>query len=236
MKKLKEIKVEDILVLFIILCPVLDMLSFIFRNHFGTSKSPSTILRPLIPAIAIAIIFFKNKIKLKLFIGFCIYAVYGVIHLVLYKLNITGISYGTLSHEAQYIINYSYMILNLFIYIFIFYKKDTTKLKNGVLMALGIYIISIYISILTGTSSSTYVEGMGYKGWFEQGNSLSSIFMLGLLLLMPLGKNKKYIKYLLPLLILIRNIFNYINWYSRWNVRFCACMYYIHSYRGLYSY
>lgn len=203
MKKLKEIKLEDILVLFIILCPILDMLSFIFRNHFGTSKSPSTFLRPLIPAILMAIIFFKNKIKLKLFIGFCIYAVYGIIHLILYKLNITGISYGTLSHEAQYIINYSYMILNLFIYIFMFYKKDTAKLKNGVLIALAIYIISIYISILTGTSSSTYVEGMGYKGWFEQGNSLSSIFMLGLLLLMPLGKNKKYIKYLLPLLLLI---------------------------------
>jgi len=180
MKKLKEIKLEDILVLFIILCPILDMLSFIFRNHFETPKSPSTFLRPLIPAIAIAIIFFKNKIKLKLFIGFCIYAVYGLIHLILYKLNITGITHGTLSHEAQYIINYSFMILNLFI-----------------------YIISIYISILTGTSSSTYVEGMGYKGWIEQGNSLSSIFILGLLLLMPLGKNKKYIKYLLPLLVLI---------------------------------
>ena len=203
MKKIKEIKLEDILVLFIILCPILDMLSFIFRNHFGTSKSPSTFLRPLIPVVAIVIIFFKNKIKLKLFIGFCIYAIYGIIHLILYKLNITGISYGTLSHEAQYIINYSYMILNLFIYIFMFYKKDTAKLKNGVLIALAIYIISIYISILTGTSSSTYVEGMGYKGWFEQGNSLSSIFMLGLLLIMPLGKNKKYIKYLLPLLILI---------------------------------
>ena len=203
MKKLKEIKLEDILVLFIILCPILDMLSFLFRNHFGTSKSPSTFIRPLIPAIAIAIIFFKNKIKLKLFIGFCIYAIYGVIHLILYKLNITGISYGSIAHEAQYIINYSYMILNLFIYIFIFYKKDTFKLKNGVLVALAIYIVSIYIAILTGTSSSTYVEGMGYKGWFEQGNSLSSIFMLGLLLLMPLGKNKKYIKYLLPLLLLI---------------------------------
>jgi len=203
MKKLKEIKLEDILVLFIILCPILDMLSFLFRNHFGTSKSPSTFLRPLIPAIAIAIIFFRNKIKLKLFIGFSIYAVYGVIHLILYKLNITRISHGTLSHEAQYIINYSYMILNLFIYIFMFYKKDTVKLKKGVLIALAIYILSIYISILTGTSSNTYVEGMGYKGWFEQGNSLSSIFMLGLLLLMPLGKNKKYVKYLLPLLVLI---------------------------------
>lgn len=203
MKKLKEIKLEDILVLFIILCPILDMLSFIFRNHFETPKSPSTFLRPLIPVIAIAIIFFKNKKKFKLFIGFCIYGIYGVIHLILYKLNITGITHGTISHEAQYIVNYSFMILNLFIYIFIFYKKDTAKLKNGVLIALAIYIISIYISILTGTSSSTYVEGMGYKGWFEQGNSLSSIFMLGLLLVMPLGKNKKYIKYLLPLLLLI---------------------------------
>lgn len=33
---------------------------------------------------------------------------------------------------------------------------------------------------------------MGYKGWFESGNSLSAIFTLGLFILVPMLKNKKH--------------------------------------------
>ena len=44
---------ENLLVIFVILCPVFDILSFVFRNTFNTSLSPSTILRPIIPLIAI---------------------------------------------------------------------------------------------------------------------------------------------------------------------------------------
>ena len=50
---IKKIKIEDILCIFIVLCPILDMVSFLFRNAFNTNFSPSTVLRPLIPAIII---------------------------------------------------------------------------------------------------------------------------------------------------------------------------------------
>ena len=66
-EKIKQIfNVENILYLFIIICPVLDMLSFIFRNIFNTNISPSTILRPIIPMAIILYIFLKDKIKIKL--------------------------------------------------------------------------------------------------------------------------------------------------------------------------
>ena len=66
MKKIKEkITIENALCLYIILCPILDMLSFLFRNTFKTSWSPSTILRPLITTIIAVIIFFKCKFKRK---------------------------------------------------------------------------------------------------------------------------------------------------------------------------
>lgn len=89
--------------------------------------------------------------------------------------------------------------MNLFVYTYVFGKKDTSKLKKSIIIALSIYIISIYIAILTGTSSPTYIEGMGYKGWFESGNSLSAIFTLGLFIVIPMiSKEKKY--YLIALL------------------------------------
>ena len=69
---------ENLLVIFVILCPVFDILSFVFRNTFNTSISPSTILRPIIPLIAIIDLFIKSKHKVKMFIIAVIYGVYAL--------------------------------------------------------------------------------------------------------------------------------------------------------------
>ena len=111
-------------------------------------------------------------------------------------------SYSNVVHETQYIVNYSFFVLNLFIYTYIFRDKNPDKLKKSILVSLGIYIVSIYIAILTGTSSSTYIEGIGHRGWFESGNSLSSILILGLFILIPMiSKTKKNLIFMLVVAI-----------------------------------
>lgn len=205
--KLKEkINIENILCFFIIICPVLDMLSFIFRNVFNTNISPSTILRPIIPIIVIIYLFFKEdkKFKLYTFLGFLIFGIYGVIHLYLFTKVKTGSSYSGVIHEAQYIVNYSFMILNLFLYIYIFKDKNTEKLKKSILYSACIYVGSIIISIITHTSSHTYLEEqMGYKGWFESGNSVGAILLLTMFIYINYIKDKKYRKIVIPLLVLL---------------------------------
>ncbi len=181
MEKIKKIiTAENLLSFFIIVCPLLDISSFLFRNKFETNYSISTILRPIIPGIIFVYIFFKEKLKDKFkIIGVCfIYLLYALIHLYIYKNNIVNCSYGTITHEAQYLLNYSFMILNLFIFIKTFNNQNYKKLQKSILISTAIYIVSIYISIITKTSSTTYVEGMGYKGWFESGNSISAILLL----------------------------------------------------------
>ena len=207
----KKFTLENIACLFIILCPVLDIASFIFRNTFSTSFSPSTFIRPIIPIVLGIIMFFKTNKKFKLVILAIIYAVYGAVHLYLFQTLKTSLSYSTVTHELQYIINYTFMILNLILYLWIF-RKDTVKLKKSLLVACAIYIVSIYISILTGTSSSTYIEGMGYKGWFESGNSISAILTLSLFIVITFVKEKKYRIPVIALLAAVRNIFNYSYW------------------------
>jgi len=69
------------------------------------------------------------------------------------------------------------------------------------LIANGIYILSIYISIFTKTSSTTYLEGIGFKGWFESGNSLSAILVFNLFIIFTLfnkyeSKNIKIIAFI----------------------------------------
>lgn len=122
---MKKINSKNILYLFIIALPILDMSSFIFRNFFNTSFSPSTFIRPIIPIILIVLIFFKYKFKLKTIIIGSIYGIYALFHLFIFnKLNY-GISYGTITHELQYLVNYTFSILNLFIFIFIFKPSKT---------------------------------------------------------------------------------------------------------------
>lgn len=210
MKKIKEkITIENILCLFIIMCPILDMVSFIFRNIFNTNISPSTIIRPIIPVVVMVYLFFKNGKKFKVWtlgIGL-IYLIYGIVHLLVFKTALTGSSYSGILHEGQYILNYSFMILNLLLYVYIFKKsKNIEKLSKSVLIASLIYIASIFISILTQTSSSTYIEGMGFKGWFESGNSIGAILVLSLFITLKYINEKKY-KILVIILTILEMIF-----------------------------
>ena len=207
LNSLKEkINVENILCLFVIICPIFDILSFVFRNKFNTNISPSTILRPIIPICVIIYLFFKNdkKFKLYTFLSFLVFAIYAIIHLYIFQKIKTGSSYSNIIHETQYIVNYSFMILNLFLYIYIFKNRGTDKLKKSVLYASFIYIASIYLSIITKTSSYTYpLEKMGYKGWFESGNSLSAILLLTLFIYINYLKEKKYKKIIITIIALV---------------------------------
>lgn len=199
----EKINIENILCLFIILCPILDMASFIFRNCFETRFSPATFLRPVIPICIIIYIFFKDKIKLKLTIVASIYAIYAIIHLVIFNILKTGSSYSDIVHELQYLINYSFMILNLFIYVYAFKNHNTKKIQTSILIAITIYIVSIFISIITNTSSFTYIEKMGYKGWLESGNSISAILILSMFIILNLIKDKKYRYWAIAVILLV---------------------------------
>ncbi len=94
MKKFKENYIENLLCIFIIISPILDMASYLFRNYFQTSLSPATILRPIIPIAIILIIFFTDKKKKELFIVGVIYTLYALIHIILFSKVKTGISFG----------------------------------------------------------------------------------------------------------------------------------------------
>ncbi len=188
---MKKITLDKLLCTLIIICPILDIVSFIFRNTFNTTISPSTILRPIISVVVIIWIFIKDKNRWRIFGVGCIYAIYAIIHIYLFNKIHTGSSYGGVIHEAQYLVNYLFMILNLFLYIYVFKQNNVDKLKKSLLISNTIYIVSIYISIITKTASTTYLEGMGYKGWFESGNSLSAILILSEFIILGMLRNFK---------------------------------------------
>ena len=206
MKKVKEkLNIENLLTVFIFLCPILDIASFIFRNIFNTKISPSTIIRPILPIIAFIYYFIKadKKYKLKLFGISAIYGIYAIIHLILFTTVKSECSYSNISHELQYLVNYTFMIIILYVFIKTFKEKlSTEKLEKATVISVGIYLLSIILSIITNTMSSTYIEGMGIKGWFESGNSISATLILSMYILL-MNKNKKYKKIIITELILM---------------------------------
>ena len=66
MEKKRKLKIDKLLCMLVILCPILDMLSFIFRNTFETQISPSTFLRPIISIIVILYILITDKNRWKI--------------------------------------------------------------------------------------------------------------------------------------------------------------------------
>ena len=191
----KKITMENLLSLYVILNPILDIASFLYRNYFKTSFSPSTVLRPIIPIVLFVILFFKENNKMRKVGVISIYAIYSVIHLLIFKMLHNESSYGNIINEIQYITNYSFMIINLYL----FYKilKNTEKIEKCVFISTSIYVISLFISIITNTSSSTYIEGIGYKGYFESGNSLCTVLLLATCIIIPDTSKKDWKKIIL---------------------------------------
>lgn len=129
MAKIKKIKIEYIVYFYIILCPILDIASYCFRNAFDTSISISTFLRPIIPIILAIYIFIKANKKHKLILAgiATIYTVYGAIHLIVTKTFLTGCSYGGIMQELQYVVNYTFLVFNLVVFYYIFINKNWRK-------------------------------------------------------------------------------------------------------------
>ena len=200
----EKLNIENLLCLLIILLPILDMASFLFRNYFKTTYSPSTFLRPIISIIVTITIFIKEKKTRKnLILAGFIYGIYSLVHLWIFNQLKTGISYGGITNELRYIVNYSFMVLNLFLFIHVFKNKAENKLKVSVLISISIYILSIWISIITKTSSSTYIEGIGYKGWFETGNSVGAILILSMFIILNMIKKTKYRYWVISVVVLV---------------------------------
>lgn len=176
-------KLEKLLYIFILLNPIFDIFSG--KLYIG-SFSITMFLRPLIPFCLLIYIFIKDKEeRKKLFIFGLIYVIYAFFHIYLYNKNITPFAYGNTLYEASYLINYTYLIFTSYLFIYVFKNSKSEEIYKYLFIHNMVYIVSIFIAILTNTSNPTYSEGIGYIGWFNTGGAVGSILVLSLILLLP---------------------------------------------------
>ena len=199
-----KFKIEYLIYIYIIISPFLDSFSGMYRLWFpDVTLNPVMFIRPIIPGILILYIFFKDKKTRKLLItSGLIYGIYGLIHLYIFNRLKNGISYGDIFTEGLYVFNYTYNIFMLFIIMYFSKKKKLSLLKNSLLITLFCYLFLIYISIITGTSTTTYITGVGYKSYFMSGNTLGTALLLLFSGLISDGISKRDIKSLISFVLL----------------------------------
>jgi hypothetical protein len=189
----KKINYENLLYLILLISPFLDITSFLYRYFFPEALlSPATVIRPIIPICLIIYIYFKEKkYRLKLTLLSILYVAYGLFHILNFKEIMTASSYGTIVHEFQYIVNYTFMIVTVICFYYGYKNYKLDKLPKVSFISLVIYLLLIYASIITNTSSNTYVEGIGLKGWFASGNTIGSILLLLFCICLPYVQEQK---------------------------------------------
>lgn len=201
MKKIKEnFKIEYLFYFFLVISPFLDAFSFWYREWFpNASFSPVTILRLIIPSLLLLFIFIKDgKSRKVILLGGVVYFLYALGHLVVYQHFLTKSAYGGILQEGQYLLNYTYMVLLFYIVYYFMKKQQLSKVYQFISYFLAGYVFLLYLSLVTGTSSPTYIDGVGYKGWNASGNAIGSLLLISLVILLPyFFKNKKWYHFLL---------------------------------------
>lgn len=212
MTKEKQQRILNIFLIYVILQPIFDILSFLSIRDIIPFKI-STYVKPIfVFGFAIYLLLFYNKNKKKWYLYILTFILYLVGHFyILYKLYIP---FSTLAHEFRYILNISYMIA-LFLSFSTLYKyyydkqELLTKIKRTITITILLYCFLYLVSVLTNTSAMTYEYSdknkLGYKGWFDSGqilgHSISIVFPI-LLYNMLRPKQKWYLKILFVITII----------------------------------
>ncbi len=175
----KQQGILKIILIFILVQPVLDIISFLSIRDI-ISFNISTYLKPLLVfSLASYLLFTYSPIKKRWFtyIGFFALFLIGHFYILIRLL----IPLGTLLHEFRFVLNIMYMIA-LFIMMFTVYyhyenkEEFLDKIKKTLMVTMLTYAVFLIIAVLTGTSAMTYEYAdknkLGFKGWFDSGQIL----------------------------------------------------------------
>ena len=195
---------------FIILQPIIDIITYFMIVQIGANITLGIIIRMLFMVISMVYIVWGNDSRYKkpTIIYLIIYFSFLAISFIVSYFNKPVFN---IMAEVQWLAKISYFIV-MFSTLFLLLSSTTLKvskkrLLKSIYIAITITTVSILIAILSGTSSNTYDWVLlGQKGWFYAGNEIGAIISITFpLVLLYSIKNTKSIKdylYWIPTLLL----------------------------------
>lgn len=183
--KNRQDKLLNILLIFIILQPFLDILSYLSIREI-IPFNISTYLKPLfVFGLGTYLLLTRCYNKKSCFFYIITFVIFTIGHIyILYRLLVDQ---SVLLHELRFIINIAYMIALFIIFSILCkdhpYKEELLrKLKKTILITFCLYFSLLLVSIFTKTSSLTYEYAddskLGFKGWFDSGQILGHAFSI----------------------------------------------------------
>ena len=179
-EKLKKIfninTITKMVLVFIILQPVFDILSFLnIRGYLPIGIS--TVAKPLFVFGIGVFIFCADKKQRKCYSKYLIpYGILMIIHS--FMLKELMVENSVIIHEIRFMINVAYMLVMFMIMDYLYTNNENKKdfissLKKVLVITFFIYIVTIIIAVITGTSAKTYeysdASKLGFKGWLDSG-------------------------------------------------------------------
>lgn len=181
MNKLSKIYTNKIIILFIIMQPIIDVITYFMKENYGSILTFGIIIRTLFFAYTLVyLIFIDRKNKKHNLIYIAALFIIFIIN-ILVNLPVNNISYWFV--EIKNIIKIGYLPLTLIFFNRYNKNNETNKLPFDFILINIITISAILlISKFTGTQVCTYGHTIGCingnSGWFYSANELSMILVL----------------------------------------------------------
>ncbi|MFJ7729606.1 O-antigen ligase family protein [Neobacillus sp. NPDC097160] len=206
---------ENILLLFILVQPILDLATSLAINYLNSEFTAGILIRFAMMAIgAIYLLFVSNSKKKKTAIIYLL--LLGLFISLGFINNIMVKSPMSLAEEIKFIIKSVYFVVLFFSYLYVFKQlQSRTSWENTTLKyivyAMTLVGLSMLIAGLTNTAFSSYTYNkVGNTGWFYAGNEISAImsicFPIVVLYAIKKTTSLKSFYYWIPALLLIYSL------------------------------
>lgn len=199
MNKYLEKNISKIVSIFILLQPILDLITGLCVNLLDFNITIGIIIRILFLALIMYVttFVFKKKLSLWIYISIIFYSILYLIGIFIYK-------DGSYFAEIQGLVKAFYFPILL---ISLYEIRNEIKISNLTLViTLFTYLMCIFIPSLLNIGFKTYqIAKIGTLGFYNSANEISGIISLltPIMFTLILGKNKYLIKGLMLLVYLI---------------------------------
>ena len=199
MNKYLEKNISKIVSIFILLQPILDLITGLCVNLLDFNITIGIIIRILFLALIMYVttFVFKKKLSLWIYISIIFYSIFYLIGMFIYK-------DGSYFTEIQGLVKAFYFPILL---ISLYEIRNEIKVSNLTLViTLFTYLMCIFIPSLLNIGFKTYqIAKIGTLGFYNSANEISGIISLltPIMFILILGKNKYLIKGLMLLVYLI---------------------------------
>lgn len=197
-KSIKE-NFNKILNIFIILQPILDLITGLSVHTFNFNITPGIIIRVLFLLFIMytTTIIYKKKLSLYIYIGIIIYSMLYLLGVIIYK-------DGVVFYELQGLLKTIYFpILLMSLYDL---KEEFKISKMTLFTTLSLYLILILIPNTIGVGFDSYkITKSGNAGFFNAANEISGIISILTPLMFIIIKEikNKLIKIIIPIIYLV---------------------------------